>query len=104
MAFDAMSFSDANHARFTNHYNVKLDRCLIETFTLQLEVNSSIFTKDVSDAFEGKEFASYAWISRAGKKYWEVPPTMCLVTMPSGEEKNCSSEDEFDKLIQIYME
>jgi hypothetical protein len=58
----------------------------------------------VSDAFEGKSYAEYAWKSEKGKKYWEVKPFVCKVTLPSGEKKDCASSDEFDDLVKVYME
>src|SRR6266851_3062813 len=56
------------------------------------------------DGFEGKVYGSYMWRADKVKKYWEVPPIQCTVTLPSGEEKTCHSSDEFDSLVKEYME
>jgi hypothetical protein len=61
----------------------------------------------VVDAFEGKVCASYMWNNNTKKKYWEVPPLKCSVTLLSGEEKLCDSEDGsegFNALVKQYME
>ena len=60
--------------------------------------------KSLEDAFEGKEYAEFMWINNSGKKYWEVSPSICKVTLPSGQEQICNSSDEFDELIKPYME
>jgi hypothetical protein len=83
--FDKMTFQDRTLASFTNHYNVKMDRCFIETEQDMVSGGPEIFWtyKIVSDACEGKDFGSYAWHSDKVKKYWEVPPFQCQVTLPS---------------------
>jgi hypothetical protein len=104
-AFDKMYFQDRTLATFTNHYNVKMNRCFIETEQDWVSEGADIWWsyKFVTDAYEGKDFGSYAWHSDKVKKYWEVPPVQCQVTLPSGEEKLCKSSDEFDDLIKVYM-
>jgi hypothetical protein len=94
-------------AGFTNHYNVKLGKCfmVVEDTTDAKPRDGTVFTnKTVSDAFEGKSYAEYAWRSDKVKKYWEVKPFVCRVTLPSGEEKHCESSDEWEQLIKAYME
>jgi hypothetical protein len=58
----------------------------------------------VLDANEGKDFATYLWHSDKVKKYWEVRPFDCTVTLPSGDKKTCTSSDEFDELVRAYMQ
>ena len=101
-----MSFQYRDRTSFTNHYNVKLNRCLIETEQYAVPFSPDVFWtyKVVSDAYEGTVFASYAWHSDKVKKYWEMPPVECKVTLPSGDEELCTSSDEFDKMIKIYMQ
>lgn len=60
--------------------------------------------KKVMDAFESKVYANYVWSTRPGKKFWEVPPLECTVTLLSGEESTCHSSAEFDSLVKQYME
>jgi hypothetical protein len=93
-------------ADYTNHYNATLNKCFIEIQSMDAKTAPpDIFTnKTVSDAFEGKGYGEYMWKSDRVKKYWEVPPLQCRVTLPSGEERFCHSSDEFDQLIKQYME
>jgi hypothetical protein len=104
---DGWSGKDHPLAAFVNHYNAKLGRCFmsVEDTTQPDKRESTFFTnKFVSDAFEGKSYAQYEWKSEKGKKYWEVKPFQCEVTLPSGEKKNCESSDEFDELVKVYLE
>jgi hypothetical protein len=108
IAFDKIGFQERENASFTNHYNVKSNRCLIET---EQDAVPSPFSHDifwtykvVSDAYEGTAFASYAWHSDKVKKYWEMPPVECKVTLPSGDDELCKSSEEFDKMVKIYMQ
>jgi len=106
IAFDELSFQYRDRTSFTNHYNVKLNRCLIETEQFALPVSPDIFWtyKVVSDAYEGTVFATYAWHSDKVKKYWEMPPVECKVTLSSGDEEVCTSSEEFDKMVKVYMQ
>ena len=93
-------------AGVSNHYNPKLGKCLMliedmDAKTVRGQVTTS---KTLSDAFEGKVYASYIWSTQKDKKYWEVPPLECKVTPLSGEEQTCHSDAEFDALIKQYME
>ena len=91
---------------FTNHYNEKLNRCfmLVEETDVKSDPGTIWTNKTLLDAFEGKELATYSWHSDKVKKYWQVPPFQCEVTLPSGEKKICNSGAEFDELIKVYME
>ncbi len=90
----------------SNHYNTRLNRCFMQIQDTDAKtVRGTIVTsRTVSDAFEGKIYASYIWSTQKNKKYWEVPPLECKVTLLSGEEKLCHSSDEFDELLKQYME
>jgi hypothetical protein len=94
-------------AGFTNHYNSELGKCFIligSTSDAKTPPGTVFENKSLSDAFEGKSYAEYFWHSDTVKKYWEVPPLVCRVTMPSGEERVCHSSDEFDELVKVYMQ
>jgi hypothetical protein len=94
-------------AGFGNHYNSEIGRCFVQIEdTEEDKTNPGTFitSKNLSDAFEGKTYAEYIWHSDKAKKYWEVPPLMCRVTLPSGEERYCHSSDEFDELVKVYMQ
>ena len=94
---------------FTNHYNVKLKKCfvLIKTYTQSnlggdLNMGSG---KDLYDAVEKKIYASYSWMSRNGKKYWEVPPLWCDIYKydSSSVHETCKDEEEFDAYTNELM-
>jgi len=90
---------------YTNHYNQKLNKCFIDISTTETNVKGVSVYRDVSDAFEGRPYADYMWINNQGKKYWEVKPFMCKVTpISGGEDKTCQSQDEFEALINGYMQ
>jgi hypothetical protein len=93
-------------ADVSNHYNAKLNKCFMQIQDTDAKtVRGTIVTsKTISDAFEGKVYANYIWSTQKNKKYWEVPPLQCKVTLLSGEEKVCHSSDEFDGLAKQFME
>ena len=93
-------------AGFTNHFNPKLNKCFMEIENTDAKSSpGTIFTsKILSDAFEGKVYGNYIWSTQKGKKYWEVPPLECKVTLLSGEQRVCHSSDEFDGLAKQFME
>lgn len=93
-----------SQADYTNHYNGHLNRCLVVIEITSTTGNTIWTTKTLSDAFEGKTYGDYLWHTDQVKKYWEVPPVTCSVTLPSGEEKACHSEAEFSDLVKIYMQ
>ena len=93
-------------ADVSNHYNAKLNKCFMQIQDTDAKtVRGTIVTsKSISDAFEGKVYADYIWSTQKNKKYWEVPPLVCKVTLLSGEEKICHSSGEFDELVKQFME
>jgi outer membrane murein-binding lipoprotein Lpp len=92
-------------ASFTNHYNGDLGKCflLFESTSTTAFGGETIQKRFLFDAYERKQYGTYWWSSSSGKKYWEVKPRDCQVTMPSGEKKTCGSEDEFNELLKTYM-
>ena len=58
---------------YQSHYNVKLGKCLMLVETRDMIGSQSITTAYVRDANERRQYATYLWMSREGKKYWEVP-------------------------------
>jgi hypothetical protein len=93
-----------DQAVYQNHYNEKLNKCFVLEVVTTMTAGQFMTTKFLSDAFEGKTVANYSWVSDKVKKYWEVAPFVCSVTLPSGEGKACQSSDEFDELIKSYLE
>jgi hypothetical protein len=91
-------------SEFTNHYSAKLGRCFVIIKSISATQNVASTHKLLVDAYEGKVLGNYVWINSQGKKFWEVAPSDCTVTLPSGEEKTCQSNDEWDNLVKAYTE
>jgi hypothetical protein len=89
---------------YSSHYNTKLGKCLMlieGTFNFGNQVSNS---KLLTDAFERRVYAYYDWISKEGKKYWEVGPASCELTPSLRETKVCNFEEEFKNFVAGYME
>ncbi len=91
-------------ATYTNHYNPKLTKCFMEVQSTTVQGGDVFNNKYVSDAYEGKNYAEYAWKAEKGKKYWEVAPFMCKVEKLSGEVVYCKTTEEFEELVKQFME
>jgi hypothetical protein len=98
--YESNGWSKRPFATFLNHYSETLNKCFIEIQDIDASIGT---TKVIDDAFEGKTYANYFWRGEKGKKYWEVPPAICNVTI-SGKDAECESSDEFDKLAEAYMD
>ena len=102
--FAAQQFSVNDLASYENHYNAKLNGCMIAVESkffgnkIVLEFNS------VVDVLENKKVANYVRqvITRGESEDDRV--THCTLTNPSGEIQQCNSADEFKKLAKVYME
>lgn len=105
-AFKRDGWEGTEGAMFSNHYDEKLNKCFVQVEHTDIKTSpgTEVVSKVVSDAFEGKVYATYMWRSDKVKKYWEVPPLQCSVMLPSGEDKTCRSSGEFDTLVKQYME
>jgi hypothetical protein len=104
IAFKQSGWSSEKLADSTNHYNTRLGKCFVEITNTTIENGHPGHSAIVSDAFEGKVYASYEWINVTNKQFWEVPPTECQVAMPNGETKYCKSSGEFEEFTKIYMQ
>jgi len=104
IAFKQSGWSTEKLADSTNHYNTRLGKCFVEITNTTIENGHPGHSAIVSDAFEGKVYGSYEWINVTNKQFWEVPPTECEVTVPTGETKYCKSSEEFEDLTKIYMQ
>lgn len=89
---------------YQSHYNVKHGKCLMLVETTDMSGSQSITTAYVTDANEGRLYAIYGWMSREGKKYWEVPPMTCELTPSLREKRFCKTREEFDEFVAPYME
>ena len=89
---------------YQSHYNVKLGKCLMLVERSDMLGSQSITTAYVMDANERRQYATYVWMSREGKKYWEVPPMACELTPSLREKRFCKTREEFDEFAEPYME
>ena len=102
------SLKDNPFASFTNHFNKGLGKCFVEiqlVFNPKGDLGHVTNSKDMSDAYEGKEYADYHWYGETGKNYGQGPPSICWM-MPDGDEasrRNCKNEAEFDAFVSMYM-
>jgi hypothetical protein len=87
-----------------NHFNVGLNKCFVETRTESFEYGNHNESKILTDAVEGKNYGVYIFVGAPKRPDWQVPPSECTVTLPSGQETDCHSSDEFDALVKQYME
>jgi hypothetical protein len=104
-AFNEMGYKPKDFAVYENHYNTKLSKCFIMIQNTDTTYSPTIWThKSLLDAYEGRAYAEYSWHTVKNKKYWEVPPFMCKVILPTGEDHYCKSDEEFEELIRSYMQ
>jgi hypothetical protein len=96
--FTFEGFEKRAMANFLSHYNTKLNKCFVQMASTDAKKPPISTYMMVSDAFEGKVYAEYM------KNWNEVSPFVCKVTLLSGEERFCHSDDEFHALVKQYME
>jgi hypothetical protein len=89
---------------YQSHYNVKLGKCLMLVETRNMIGSQFTTLAYVRDPNERRQYATYVWISREGKKYWEVPPVDCELTPSLHEKRFCKTREEFDEFVAPYME
>jgi hypothetical protein len=99
-SFKELGYKTTDMASYESHYNARIKKCFIQVAYSDANAQS----RNVSDAYEGKSYAEYMFISDKVKKYWEVKPFICRATLLTGESQQCQSTDEFDELIKVYME
>ena len=103
IAFVRSGLKESEGAVYQNHYNSKLNKCFIETENHSASGKTLWTYRNVYDAFEGRQYGTYAWHTEGDKKYWEVAPTMCEVESLTGARQICHSDEEFSVLIKSYM-
>jgi hypothetical protein len=93
---------------FTDHYNPQLSKCFLLTLYVDNDIKylpgKTGISRALYDAVENRQYAEYFWIGEKNKKYSDVPPSTCKVTLQSGEERICHSSQEFNTLLRQYME
>lgn len=102
--FRQEGLEEAGTASFTNHYSSTLGHCFVVTSNETANDDTFGTHKLLVDAYEGRVYGTYEWTSIKGRKYWEVAPAACEVTLPSGTKQMCKSEEEWDELVKSYTE
>jgi hypothetical protein len=105
--FRLKGWTDEQNATFENHYNARMNKCFIAERSLSKSRSSDgtfFISRNLTDAFENKSYASYGWKSVKGETAAAVAPFVCYVTPPSGEQQKCHSEKEYDELARVYLE
>ncbi len=96
--YAALGWSNNPETHFTSHYNAALGKCfmLIESVAA-LGDEVSIF-KTLVNVTDAKQFGLWTKLGD------DDASTRCTVTMTSGEEQPCQSEEEFKRLVKFYMQ
>ena len=89
-------------ATYSNHYNEKLQKCFMQIQTTTQESGADVTFETVTDPFESKGYAEFIW--KVDHKSGDSKSMRCSALLPSGEAITCTSPEEFDEIIQQYME
>lgn len=90
---------------YIDHYDAKANACYVAILRFDSIDGGKTMTTSVGvfDAFENTSYATYVWTSDKVKKYWQVKPTMCTVSPPGLSTVTCTSDGEFDELVEKYF-
>jgi hypothetical protein len=88
---------------YTSHFDPSVNVCYVWVRWGKIDKNGASFADTISDAFEGRIYASYMWINLQGKQAAEVTPTICSVKPRGQDEITCKSEEEFVRLVDKYF-
>lgn len=99
-----MGGSERVSANYQSHYYTKTGKCLMLVDTTDMLGGTQSNTVYLIDANEGRQYATYVWMSRKDKKYWEVPPTACELAPSLRDKKSCKTREEFDAFVAGYLE
>jgi hypothetical protein len=88
---------------YTSHFDPSVSVCYVWVRWAQIDKNGASFADTISDAFEGRVYASYMWMNLQHKQAAEVAPTTCSVKPRGQDEITCTSEEEFDRLVDKYF-
>ena len=88
---------------YTSHYDPTVNVCYVRINQMSVERGMPSNSTIITDAFEGRIYATYIWSNPGRKKYWEVAPMDCQVNVPGKDSVKCTSMDEFDSLTEKYF-
>jgi len=87
---------------YTSHYDPRVNVCYVR-INRTFVGTANALTLTITDAFEGRVYATYVWSNPGNKKFWEVPPSNCEINVPGKDTIKCTSSDEFDSLTEKYF-
>ena len=92
-------FEKLKNATYANHYNPTMNKCFMRIENSIPDRSGAVFASDrIVDAYEGKVYAELTWrLDDAGNAM------RCNATLPSGEQVQCTSPQEFDSLVEQFM-
>jgi hypothetical protein len=106
--FQTMGYKEmqigVNTDSWQSHYNTKLGKCFMTVESTGVSNETQFVSRILLDAFERRIYGQYTWTSRKDKKYWEVPPMLCVLTQSSMSEQTCKSEGEYKAFVAKYIE
>lgn len=88
---------------FQERYNQRRARCFI---AIEIAISDGKRRTDIFRTLSdgtGREYANFM-AANASVSEAEFPPVMCEFILPSGEEIQCHSADEFNQIVKDYME
>jgi hypothetical protein len=87
------------NATYSNHYNASMNKCFMRIENSLPDRTGAVFTSDrIVEAYEGKVYGELTWkLDEAGNAM------RCEATLPTGEEVQCTSPEEFDSLVEQFM-
>jgi hypothetical protein len=87
---------------YFSHYDGAAKVCYVRIDVSILENNRQTTSSYVFDAFEGRTYAEYIWLS-GDKVYWLVKPAMCDIKPIGGPKQDCTSTEEFEALVDKFF-
>ena len=91
-------------ASYVDHYDAKGKVCYVAVVRNEPSGKNLVYSTAVFDAFEGTSYANYIQTSdRIVAGVEAKPPLWCSVEPPGLEAITCTSEGEFDKLVEKYF-
>lgn len=97
--FDQQGYTVNELPSYTNHYNVRLNLCMVTLKHRFIAAGFYLEFESVNNAFENKQVANYV---RRVQGDDDVPPTHCAVENTAGQVQGCKSAKEFRELTKVY--
>jgi Sec-independent protein translocase protein TatA len=87
------------NATYSNHYNSAMNKCFMRVENSIPDRSGAVFASDrIVEAYEGKVYGELTWrLDEAGNAM------RCNATLPTGEQVQCTSPQEFDSLAEQFM-